>query len=231
MKNNASKTFNLVKTALVLLCVALNTLSSSSVFAQNEGRWYEVEILIFKRLGSEAYTDETWPENTEFSYPNLYQYLVEREGKNFSVLPRETHKLDAYSYALNRNANYDILFHKAWQQQMQSEDQSPSIIISAGKDINGHKELEGSIKIYIGRFIHVLNDLWLTSSQQKSGRVWSSLPSRPDSSSRKASFRTSSYPVATLRERRRMRSNELHYIDHPLMGMLVIFTPIEEKTN
>ncbi|ARN75574.1 hypothetical protein BST96_16560 [Oceanicoccus sagamiensis] len=33
--------------------------------------------------------------------------------------------------------------------------------------------------------------------------------------------------TATMRQSRRMRSNELHYIDHPLMGLLVRITPYE----
>lgn len=31
--------------------------------------------------------------------------------------------------------------------------------------------------------------------------------------------------VVAMKQRRRMRSNELHYIDHPLMGLLIRFTP------
>jgi hypothetical protein len=31
-----------------------------------------------------------------------------------------------------------------------------------------------------------------------------------------------------LEGRRRMRSNELHYLDHPLFGVLVVVTPVEE---
>ncbi len=33
--------------------------------------------------------------------------------------------------------------------------------------------------------------------------------------------------TATMRQSRRMRSNELHYIDHPLMGLLVRITPYD----
>lgn len=32
--------------------------------------------------------------------------------------------------------------------------------------------------------------------------------------------------IATLRQKRRMRSGELHYIDHPQIGLLIKFTPI-----
>ena len=33
--------------------------------------------------------------------------------------------------------------------------------------------------------------------------------------------------TVVLRQHRRMRSNELHYIDHPLFGLLVRITPYE----
>lgn len=33
--------------------------------------------------------------------------------------------------------------------------------------------------------------------------------------------------ILTLQQRRRMRSGELHYIDHPLMGILIVCTPYE----
>lgn len=37
--------------------------------------------------------------------------------------------------------------------------------------------------------------------------------------------------TATLRQHRRMRSNELHYIDHPLMGLLIKIMPYEPPTE
>ena len=35
---------------------------------------------------------------------------------------------------------------------------------------------------------------------------------------------------ARLYKKERMKSNELHYIDHPLMGMLIRITPFNELT-
>ena len=34
--------------------------------------------------------------------------------------------------------------------------------------------------------------------------------------------------ITTMRESRRMRSNELHYLDHPYLGLLILVTPLEE---
>jgi hypothetical protein len=50
-------------------------LLSENVLAQNEGRWYSVEVLVFKRLGSEAFAQENWPTNIDLSYPSFYQQL------------------------------------------------------------------------------------------------------------------------------------------------------------
>ena len=36
--------------------------------------------------------------------------------------------------------------------------------------------------------------------------------------------------ITPLNAKRRMRSEELHYIDHPILGLLIIITPIEEIT-
>jgi hypothetical protein len=34
-----------------------------------------------------------------------------------------------------------------------------------------------------------------------------------------------------LTESRRMRSKELHYLDHPVLGVLLLVTPYEGKTT
>jgi len=111
---------------------------------------------------------------------------------------------------------------------MDRESKTPSIVISGGQSVGGHRELEGTIKIHIARYLHLTTDLWLTQGSKETNLTWPSVPTRPGSSSTKASYNLTSYPVATLRERRRMRSKELHYIDHPLMGVLILFTPIGE---
>ncbi len=34
-----------------------------------------------------------------------------------------------------------------------------------------------------------------------------------------------------VREKRRLRSKEVHYLDHPLLGVVIKFTPAEELEN
>ncbi|MGH1440283.1 MAG: CsiV family protein [Cellvibrionaceae bacterium] len=235
--NTRAHSFKRILTSLVF---AFSILCAPALFAQNEGRWYTVELLVFKRTGGEAFTEENWPSNIELSYPRFYQYLKSADSGNFSLRPSNTHKLGGFNYTLRKDNNYKVLTHKSWRQRMDRESKSPAIVISGGESIDGHRELEGTIKIHIARYLHVSTDLWLTQGKEGSNLTWPVVPTKPGSSSSRSSnkdnsndvssaqtsFNLRSYPVATLRERRRMRSKELHYIDHPLMGVLILFTPI-----
>ena len=66
--------------------------------------------------------------------------------------------------------------------------------------------LSGHIGVTLGRYLHVNTHLWL----------------QPD---------LSRDDFAVLSESRRMRSNELHYVDHPHMGVLINITPFEPDTT
>jgi hypothetical protein len=220
---------------LTFLTLCLFALSDKA-YTQNEGRWYNVEMLIFKRTGSDALTQETWRKDVKLAYPDQYQYLLAADSKNFGIQADNKLQLGAYAYTLRKSENYSVLFHRMWKQQMQNEKDSPAIIIDGGNAIGNHKEMEGYIKLHIGRYLHLTTDLWLTNTKTTELNIndtqWPTIPSQPrDTSTNANAYYTynngSQFPVATFREHRRMRSNELHYIDHPLMGILLLITPIE----
>jgi hypothetical protein len=232
--------------------ISLSCLSSSLVYAQNEGRWYQVEILIFKR-GIDQLTkdDELWRTDLNLSYPSNARYLKRTLSKN-------KHELDGHNYTLRKSEQFEVLFHKAWNQQMWAADRSPAWIIRGGQTHGEHRELEGSIRIHIGRYLHVSTDLWLSefiydnNAQNSSSSTYPDYPRLPrlprlprssQNSSSNAStadaqefqrlFSNQPQPVSilTLREKRRMRSKETHYIDHPLMGILVRMLPIDVSSK
>ncbi len=240
----------------LLFTLCLGHGMSLQAYGQNEGRWYQVEILIFKQNNAN-YDDEIWRRDLQLFYPSDSQFL----GK---TLPNTTHQLGGHNYVLRKSEDYKVLFHKAWIQQMWGKNQSPSIIIRGGENYTNHRELEGTIKIHIGRYLHVTTDLWLsdyppipfnnaalndessinegglnlpnvndlsTSIDQSS--VWPTLPPLPnsDNNERTTIFDKDDQPrVITLRETRSMRSKETHYIDHPAMGLLVRMLPVDAPT-
>ena len=98
----------------------------------------------------------------------------------------------------------EVVFHGRWQQPVPARD-APQHILLPIQNLNLTTQfvrLNGHIGITLGRYLHASAKLWL----------------QPDPS-------TDHYTL--LDESRRMRSNELHYLDHPLMGLLINIEPIE----
>ncbi len=196
--------------------------------------------------------------------PEVVPVDLRREA--FVLLPADERALNRHATAINRSNQYRVLLHQAWRQPMLADDQAPWILIGAGDEYGPHRELEGSIQLSVGRFLHLETRLWLAAFEYSQGPgAWPNPPLRPTreiDSATPAPRRTRSqagehtgerdprtglpYPeqreqrygdyfaspyrarhVATLNQRRRMRSNELHYIDHPLMGLLLRITPYE----
>lgn len=106
-------------------------------------------------------------------------------------------------------------------------------------------EVTGEIYLYRSRYLHLVSALniqhWQSldnsSSLDKSINVLPSHAMQGDniipSKSSTPLTAISEIPLraASVNQSRRMRSNELHYIDHPLLGILVRVTPIADITE
>ena len=252
--------------------------------------WFQVEIIIFENLMSQGILDqEQWPKNIALAYPPDLQFLEESPDetqdeesnapldqtefidtleKPFIVLSDESHNLKNEVKRLNRSNNYNILFHKSWRQPISDEQPNPAIVITGGDKFEDHFELEGTIRINKGRYLHAQTNLWLTRFAANFGQEdkhWPNLPQIPNLDFEEARFsdfspninidvlddnkywfdNNSKYNfesdynldsikksksdskyvidrVVTFKQSRRMRSNELHYIDNPKVGLLII---------
>jgi len=90
---------------------------------------------------------------------------------------------------------------------------------------HGLYELEGKITVALSRYLHLYTDLVLRRPRQSIDPVLnSSAQERP-----LATFSTDTRILNNhiLREHRRMRSKNLHYLDNPEFGLLVLITPYE----
>nr|WP_246480525.1 CsiV family protein [Motiliproteus sediminis] len=154
------------------------------------------------------------------------------------------------------NRGYQPLFHAAWRQPVSERGQSLPIIVSSEVlASDGTPALSGVIELSISRYLHLDADLYYRI-QTPPGWI-SMRPKGPDeleqpqTSSSAASLSSSeilaispqtSEPtpstlqlvmpepgILTLRlqQSRRMRSGELHYIDHPMLGLIARVTPYE----
>lgn len=165
----------------------------------------------------------------------------------FLLLGESEYQLADEIQAMHRSSNYRLLFHQAWVQPVPGRDDVELLHISGGKHYGQQAELQGYIELYVERYFHLTTDLQLIHythtdnpfrlidetdqalapfpglTLQEGDPLFQSDVGQQANAER--------YFVATesisLQQRRRMRSGELHYLDNPEFGMLILITPIE----
>lgn len=200
----------------------------------------------------------------------------------FVTLPAEDLEYRGKAAYMARNGGYRVLFHNAWLQPVGEQAEALPIVLDRSGDGGPWPELQGSILLYLARYLHLETDLWLNTQGQYFPGRWrmpppplspvsliveepeplpatadaigvaaparSPLPARdsepaPVGESGTADSSTGEFvaeveetgPVypfrhaVTLRQTRRMRSDELHYLDHPMFGLVIKLTPVSEE--
>ncbi|MBR9882989.1 MAG: hypothetical protein GYB21_04745 [Oceanospirillales bacterium] len=182
-----------------LLAALLMACAFSAQAAQGD---YTVEVLIFSQSG---YGDGAAPYEPMDATPPPPAIAESSQpspynGLPFSQLeslPRDRFQLVDDAARLRREG-YQILWHGGWYQNV-STGRNPYVRIQSGDG-----RVDGVIKVDRGRYLHFKPDLLL---------------------SRSAAAETAS-PRYRFKQSRRMRSEQLHYLDHPHFGMLVIINPL-----
>ncbi len=200
--------------------------------------------------------DEAVTENDDTS-DNSNSIATDLNVEPYYLLPTEDHELNPNARALKRDKRYRVLFHQSWRQPVVNIENAPSLLISGGDSFSNHHELEGSITLSVARYLHLHTNLWFSEFTRNYGQEqgqWPTLPVRPDlrpvesqewSTSLEQNDAWSNFNgpesefekilnqpyvldrVVLVKQKRRMRSGELHFIDHPLLGLLIKVTPYE----
>ncbi|BBB26076.1 CsiV family protein [Amphritea japonica] len=186
----------------------------------------------------------------------LKYYKKGQQNGYFTRLPKSSLSLSAKQASLKRSSLYKVLFHEAWIQPINSRKDQYLIRINGGEVLdNGLYELDGYISVDKGRYLHFRSDLFhsrslspaestalLKTSTETTVTVQEPLPESadtlPDTTSELSSesmngnryLNQTAIPdflTVEMKSARRMRRAELHYLDHPLFGVLVRITPIE----
>lgn len=209
---------NRLKIQFYLSVIALSLgVFSSAAHASEEIPNYTLEVIVFETFALKSWTEEYWPEELEpLDYENtlyLSDILANSKAKtpeNYQAQPIELKRI---AEKLSPKKGYKILFHKAWSQDTRSDSEMPTLMIESAK---GSSQLAGTIKLYKSRYAHVDFDLRLdrripdrVRSEFMTQQRFSAEEIQPDNW------------VFQLKESRKIRPNQLHYIDHPLFGILV----------
>ncbi|MYB89378.1 MAG: hypothetical protein F4X93_05405 [Proteobacteria bacterium] len=161
---------------------------------------------------------------------------------DFLPLSLEALELADQAAALTASEKYQILEHVAWLQPGLAKRQAIPVRIQAGLDYSGEfgehaplhlvpedqgmqeqhaiSELDGTVKVVLGRYLHVFTDLVYRRPVHKN------MSTEPVTDGLGYERVLADFP---LKVHRKMRSKELHYIDHPLFGILVEIRPAQSE--
>lgn len=192
---------------LGFLALATALLAPLSSTADEKANWYEVEIIVFARPGAPV-NRETWPDSIPLA-PEGIQLSPPGSGElvPFQEIPSSELRMAKAYERLNGGEGVVPLLHLGWLQPGLARDQSVAVRLQSEARDGGR--VEGSVRLVLSRYLHLETDLLYRLG----------LGDAPDN--REQSYR--------LTESRRMRSKEIHYLDHPLFGVVALVTPHEPK--
>lgn len=199
-----------------LLLAGLATLMLAAASAQDGASTlptYDVELVIFRHLSANA-TDEQWeleaaaagqhlsiPSDDASPFEANPDPAAVTTPTTFPQLPAARFKLTAIEETLRRSRNFQPLAHFGWTQP--GYPRSDARYMSVSSFVPPSSGIVGQVALSRGRYLHLTLDLVLTSQTEGGAQE-----------------------RYVLRQTRRMRSNERHYIDHPKFGVIAIITPV-----
>lgn len=219
MNNRVFAAFGLI-TGLLLISPNLHAAAAT-------GADYEVEVVVFKNEMPELEGKEIWsPDRVDLTLPELDKAAKAADTND------EEGVLGKAVAALNEHASYTVLAHKRWTQTAEARSTSP-----LKRVYTEDGELDGTFVFYMSRFLHVeikalLKDL--EASEKLASAFEASKSGNDETSSGKKdgmAIDASNNPSVLayrIDESRRIRSNEIHYFDHPKFGVLVKVSPVEK---
>ena len=218
-------------TALISAALMLQPTQALAADDKDE-TWYQIEVIIAKR-GDQIPTLETfalqpapitWHQGRALTPvdPEIISHSP-IENVEFIILPADQRILNNEVQTLANHEDYEVLVHQSWRQILKGNKAIHWIDIKGDYTWAGHQQLEGSLGFSKGRYLHIHSELHLNQ-----------FPTIESASSRHTkqkflSDRQSLVPIIETRysliQRRKMRSKELHYLDHPKLVLLVKVIP------
>lgn len=195
------------------LC-ALLLLPSPWLLADNAGRQYDIELLIFENLVTSD-NGEVWPVDYSEWFEQSYDQAntgadAEPVQHTREWLDRGQFRLTAERDSLARSSQYRPLAHLAWREAVPGRAQAVAFELPVDK--SGDSYVDGTVRIAVERYLHLELDLQLHNASLRQ-------PAEGD-------FEYDT-PEIRLTERRRMRSKEAHYFDNPRFGVIALVTPYQ----
>lgn len=184
--------------------------------------------------GDSNYEEKMW---AEFGFSDLPAASFPPPLTNL-----ETLQLTEKAKRINYRDDMQVIWHQAWIEPIQEADKAIKHPIDVSLSDQLDIQLRGTIQLYVSRYLHFSSDLVIQHYQPENALNSLTLPAsgQPQkdyraqlSGTEMSDGELQRVPLRSgrVRQSRRMRSNELHYIDHPMLGAIVKVIPINSKDD
>jgi hypothetical protein len=234
------------------LVLSLFIYSTLSYAEDNPENWYQIEYILFENLNSDRHVLRF--EDVKYTPPVRKQYYHLTNNKN-AASPFQLKEIDKTNSDLNitlsrisKSREYNILSKGSWQQGIQKGQTLPPLKITGGQSYSNGKrfQLEGELQIRRGRYMHAAINVFLADfttqpySDLKSWFIESDATKWPinwllqplsiedqDPFLNRVGESLMAKNVIHFEQSRRIKDTEIHYIDHPALGLVVTIKEIE----
>jgi len=229
-----------ILTAIFILLLNTNNSLAETTDIQKPLKEYDVEIIIFEDAHARYLNSESWHKNSSDE-----EHLTDANSK--AQIKSKSNNLTADNFKsiepalikkeykrINNSSEFNVLQYSAWRQAGLKSADAFEIDISKLK--NTHKSrsentISGQVKVVLARYLHFYSELEYQRQDDDSDAI----ETLPDNENTEKNSNDENKDIVlntvnnafTLQSHRRMRSKELHYIDHPLIGILIQINPVE----
>lgn len=207
------------------LCFAL-CFYSVWALAQSNNKNYRIEMIIYSQLNPQSIQAEKWPSiNNQIQVPDHFTNITltkdgatqETDDTTLALIKPNELKLIPVGKALENKLHAHILAHFGWQQDFSKQEKSEIYLHSAPE---ADQAMNGLISVSLNRYFNTSFHFVFSQPIKKIKALSIDTNHLSNIIGDNAYF--------DLKQHRRMRSNELNYIDHPLYGIIVKISPINE---
>ena len=180
-----------------------------------------------------------------------------QELLRLAAVPSAQYKLQDAFKTLSRSRNYRPLLHTAWRQPIGTGKNNFKVRLVGGKDYasrygmlgkllssgdepatEGLWEIDGYIRLSASRFLHAETEMLFRRPTVTPATITPTAPAPTAiTSDSNLTWQTGDSMASDedwlqffqFSQSRRLKSNELHYFDHPMFGLLIVLRPLEPE--
>lgn len=181
---------------------------------------YKVELIVFENLDPAAQQAEHWPAHPGMpALDNALELATQpaaSEKSPWRVLKPAELAMGGVYQRLRGSPRYRPILHTGWVQALDNTDRKVGVHVYSGMQneaasagAGSARKIDGTVAVRRGRFLHA--DVDLIYIRTTSG----------------AEANSGATPPVRLVTTRRLRNNEVHYLDHPLFGVIITVSPLD----